>query len=362
MTVALKPWLWRLTIFALTLLLCLSLFRDDVSRSLFSSSGTNDPNTCSISRSLARSLHLQTPVSYTRLRIDVAEAETGHAFNNTSDNVSKKLGSDMPAMHPLRRTWTFNLAAADGGSCTTSTTLQLPRPPSTPPNAANIVFGVATHLTRLEDSLQAFSHWAGNTAITIYALVNRERITDRDTARVTRKAADLGVKLDIARQNLSGPPHSTIGDRYFAMIKHVHERINQQEQAIQWAGFIDDDTFFPSTRALLRFLDAYNASQPHYIGGLSEDVVLLDLIGRMAYGGAGIFLSLPMLAQVYEHWDDCNDHHIVQGDKRLRSCILAHTPSELEVEEKLHQVSGRQGYSPSHRHKSGIANCETQTD
>ena len=192
---ALKPWLWRFTFFAVAGLLCLSLFRDDTTRSLFSN-GTNDHPTCSLSRSLAWSLHLTTPVSYTRLRIDVADVETDRA-SNTSDNVSKELGIDMPALHLLRRKWNFDLTAADEGNCTTSTTIGMPRPPSAPANATNIVFGVSTQLERLEDSLQAFSHWAGDTGTTIYALVNREGVADRDIARITRKAADLGMALDI---------------------------------------------------------------------------------------------------------------------------------------------------------------------
>lgn len=338
---ALKSWLWRLTLFAIAVLLCLSLFGEDASRSLFSNDADNR-STCSLSRSLARSLHLATPVSYTRLRIDVAEAETDHASDQTNGNASKKLRIDMPAMHPLRRKWNFDLVPPpDDASCTTSTTIEMPRPPSTPPNATNIVFGVSTPLKRLEDSLQAFLHWAANTGTTIYALVNREHASDRDMARVTRKAAAMGITLDIARQNISSAD-SSVGDRYFAMIKHVYERVSQQEQDIQFAGFVDDDTFFPSMRALLDRLDAYDASQPHYIGGLSEDMVLLDLIGHMAYGGAGVFLSLPMLAQVYEHWDDCEEHHTPGGgDKRLKECILGHTTSKLEVEEKLHQVCAK---------------------
>lgn len=341
--------------FAIAVLLCLTLFGEDINRSLFRN-GAGGRSTCSLSRSLARSLQLTTPVSYTRLRIDVVEAEgeAGYASSNTSDNASKELGIDMPTMHPLRRKWNFDLvAAADEASCTTSTTLEMPRPPHTPPDAQHIVFGVSTPLHRLEDSLQAFSHWAAHTGTTIYALVDREHASDRNIARLTRKAANMGISLDIARQNVSSE-ESSFGDRYFAMVKHVYERVRQQEQGLQFVGFIDDDTFFPNMRALLERLGTYDAAQPHYIGGLSEDQVLLDLIGHMAYGGAGVFLTLPMLAQVYEHWDDCEEHHSPGGgDKRLKECILGHTTSELEVEEKLHQVCATHSNarSASVRHK-----------
>ncbi len=122
-------------------------------------------------------------------------------------------------------------------------------------------------------------------------------------------------------------------DQYFSLVKLLHN----ERQGAQWAAFIDDDTFFLSMPALVDSLARYDPSQPYYIGSLSEDFVQMSLWGFMAYGGAGIFVSMPLLAQLNTVYDQCYSVKFT-GDRRIAQCIYHQTVTKLTIEQSLHQV------------------------
>lgn len=344
-----KPLLWQLGFLAVMglLFICILKGKYDSPYGVPLDDDYSTEHTCSLSSSIAEDLKLTDPVSYGRLRIDVEESAWYHRLGNDSE--IKDLGISLPSLRRLSKEDGFFVAAEDE-TCVNQTTIKIRKPSPSDVDASNIVFGVATNLDRLEESLLAFSHWAGGTGTKILSLVainndadadadaDTDADIDQETAdridKILRDAEDLGIDLEIARQNLSS--ESTDGDRYFALTKQLYE--HRPENSPPWAAFIDDDTFFPSMYALLQRLDQYDVSQPQYIGGLTEDLHQMQFFGYMAYGGGGVFLSWPLLAQVYENFEECNGTAIEGGDKRLADCIYAHTTTKLSWESDLHQT------------------------
>jgi hypothetical protein len=197
-----------------------------------------------------------------------------------------------------------------------------PRPQA---DASHIVFGVATTLERLDQSLDAFAHWAGGSKTKIYAIIELQR---DDTTAVQQRARALGFELEITESS------ADFNDRYFSLVKLLFEK----GRNAQWAAIIDDDTFFLSMASLVARLATYDSKQPQYIGGISEDFVQMGLWGYMAYGGAGIFISMPLLRQINTVYETCYEARQWSGDRRIAHCIYQNTATKLSVEHSLHQV------------------------
>jgi hypothetical protein len=110
----------------------------------------------------------------------------------------------------------------------------------------------------------------------------------------------------------------------------------------QWFVVIDDDTFFPSLPNLLAALRPFDPLEPWYIGQLSDSWPTVGrLFGIMAYGGAGIILSLPVLETMYENFDECNVEGL-EGDQLYAYCLGEVMPqAELTLLSGLHQLDMR---------------------
>lgn len=98
----------------------------------------------------------------------------------------------------------------------------------------------------------------------------------------------------------------------------------------------DDDTYFLSMPKLFKMLDKYDYTKSVYIGALTDDWRQADS-GMIAYGGAGVVLSMPLLEELQPHWGECKQS-TKPGDYRLANCIYAHTHTRLSIEWGLHQT------------------------
>lgn len=207
----------------------------------------------------------------------------------------------------------------------------VPLPVSKPPvkvDASHIDFGVATTLGRLNDSIDAFSHWAGYTQTRIFALIEpdkKERIHE-----VQMKADSMGINLFVTESN------EEYQRRYFSLVAHLADNMQRKTQ---WSCVIDDDTFFLSMTELVKALGEYDARKPMYVGGLSESIGQLGSFGLMGFGGAGVFLSRPLIEQISEPaiFSDCqNSPHT--GDRRISLCVYQNTPTRLTINHRLRQL------------------------
>jgi hypothetical protein len=207
--------------------------------------------------------------------------------------------------------------------------LELPEPLKQP-NGSHLLFGIATRLDRLESSLHQLAHWAGHTGVKMVIIIPVvERPSELD--RVRQEAASLGIDMKILESKLEN--HE---DQYFTLVKELY---NNKQPETEWAVIMDDDAFFPSISALVQYLSGYDASKPWYIGSLTEDFRQMMTFGLMGYGGGGIFLSIPLLAElnVPEVYSQCFDHKAI-GDRQVADCIYLHTLTKLTPEPRLHQT------------------------
>ncbi|SCZ96971.1 BZ3501_MvSof-1269-A2-R1_Chr1-2g00882 [Microbotryum saponariae] len=114
-------------------------------------------------------------------------------------------------------------------------------------------------------------------------------------------------------------------------------------RSFKWFIFNDDDTFWLDMRALRRMLAKYDPSTPLFVGATSESVNQLQQFGRMAFGGAGMLASAPLLHKMNNNWDECYKQfrQIFGGDEMLTRCAAlakGATKQTVTTEEKgLHQ-------------------------
>ncbi|KAL2861359.1 hypothetical protein BJX68DRAFT_2915 [Aspergillus pseudodeflectus] len=216
----------------------------------------------------------------------------------------------------------------DDCSIPTSISLEV-SPPPIHVDASHFDFGVATKVDRLSESLDAFVHWAGHTRTRIFALVE----PDERIPEVLAKAEKLGVNLFVTE---SDDEYQT---RYFGLISHLAENLREETR---WSCIIDDDTFFPSMSALIEAFEKYDHTQQMYVGGVSESVAQIGLFGLMGFGGAGVFLSRPLVEQLSkpEVFEACQQSEYT-GDRRISLCVYQYSNAHLTIDHRLRQLDFR---------------------
>ena len=356
---------WNLTLVCLVFFVCYLIYHSHgegdlhyLIDSLKGASASAAQLSCDVDMAQLSRLNLTSAFEYTRVEINVKYAAIA-AFDPQGSGIA-----DLEVSIP--RPTLLNQTVQDGPhadseelpelpqlpppTCPESviSTLQFPRLPPRP-DASHLIFGFATTLKRLNDSLDAISHWASGTNARLFALIEPASHLEA----VEEKAAQLGINLHISISDVE------YNDRYFSLVKFLSDNRNDRTQ---WIGILDDDTFFPSIGALISRLATYNHTQEHYIGGVSEDRKQVHVDGFMAFGGAGILLSLPLVDAMMPHYAACmGEKHL--GDKRIAYCIYKHTHTKLTWEKGLHQCdmhgdssgfyeSGRQQPLSVHHYKS----------
>ncbi|KAB8226715.1 hypothetical protein BDV33DRAFT_162642 [Aspergillus novoparasiticus] len=290
-----------------------------------SSSGTgvvanNDRNssTCYVDAERLKSLGYNSSAEYRRWEIAVRRSKSHHGVSDTLD-------VPVPKFEILDLDTDDDRIYLPETQCVPTATIEAPAAKARA-DASHMVFGVSTSLERLSDSLGPFAHWAGGTGARIFAMV--DVVPQKEKLKVLNRAQELDIKLTIIESKEEWL------DRYFRLTKVLWEN---RDAHTQWAVIIDDDTFFPSMSNLVERLATYDATKPYYIGAPTENWGQMNIFSFMAYGGAGIFLSIPLLQQMNEVYDICyafKDH----GDKRISQCIYQHTTTKLTWERGLFQV------------------------
>jgi hypothetical protein len=200
------------------------------------------------------------------------------------------------------------------------------------PDASHIVFGVATYLERLPDALRGFKNWATNTQARFVISVEPHNPKNPDEM-TTSEAVELfkqhGMQLTIIE--------STKGvlERYVSLLEVLHDHVDSNTR---WVSIIDDDTFFFDMNSLLTMLNKYPTDESYYVGATSENKQYVDDGGIWAIGGAGIFMTVPLLQQLSPHFDECTRGPIKFGDAHIANCVLTYSYTKLSIEHGLYQL------------------------
>lgn len=208
-----------------------------------------------------------------------------------------------------------------------------------PVDASNMIFGLQTTIERLNDTVKHLARWLPHTGARLYAVVIDMRdgkeipADDNEMQALEKRMRDVGIEASVVH-----PLDQTdsFAQRYFSIVKVLY---NARNDKTQWMICIDDDTFFPSMNDLQNMLKEHDHQKPQYLGNLSEDWWAVDHYGLMAFGGAGVLLSTPMVKVIIEHYDECKQRpRTTAGDVTLMDCIYRFSSTKLTPIPSLHQI------------------------
>ena len=203
-------------------------------------------------------------------------------------------------------------------------------------DASNVLFGMSTLLSRLEDSISFLERWLAHTGASFFVIVvnsEEDRKPDKKKmASLQSHMRELGIKVTLVKPSKD----DDMAHRYFSLVKLLYSK---HDKSTQWIGIVDDDTFFPSMHTLINTLGNYDPRQELYVGGMSEEWWSVVLYGLMAFGGAGLFLSVPMAALIDANYKACTEQSgSSAGDMRIVECIQWHSHVKLTPIPALHQM------------------------
>ncbi|KHE83135.1 glycosyltransferase family 31 protein [Neurospora crassa] len=229
-------------------------------------------------------------------------------------------------------------------------------------NASDFMFGVSTTYKRFVDPktnpTNEWKYWltdnngSSNGGKLLLMLMGA---SDSEMADVREQLTSVGIDVDVYRSS----PSDEMAVRYLTLVPTLYNHPLRSQK--KWLVTCDDDTFFPSLHALIAQFETYDHTKPKYIGTFSEDSNNVMRHGEQAFGGAGVFLSVPLAALVTENFAQCKSPEKIkeantgwgpQGDVLLRKCIYEHSPVRLTLLDSLWQLDMLG--DPSGFYESGI--------
>jgi hypothetical protein len=194
---------------------------------------------------------------------------------------------------------------------------------------SKLLFGLATTVDRLDRLLPSLLYSYGNTKAGLIVLVPE---SDDDLEKQETYFRNRGLDLTL----IASPLDFTA--RYFGMVEAFTEHIRKHRPHTTWVGFSDDDTFFLSLPTIAEELKLFDEKKKHYIGSLSEASWQVDTFGHIAFGGAGVFVSKPLLDVLMKYYDECQSWGEQPGDQKLGQCIQRFGDTPLTLWPSLYQM------------------------
>lgn len=240
----------------------------------------------------------------------------------------------------------------------------------------HLLFGVASRYERLNESLPVFAHWLAGTGARLVAVAADAELpyTNFDLAALEAAYRRAGIDARIIPPSLkTGVPRKTKSNQHEARpgrpppIEQLHLMLirdlldadadeagwrgtSEGSTETRWLGVLDDDTFFPSLYPLARELARHDHARPALLGQLADSLASVRRYGVMAYGGAGVFVSVPLARRLAPRLEDCIRESESNegrggtaggGDVMLRDCVRRYTAVSLTLVEGLHQLDIR---------------------
>lgn len=237
--------------------------------------------------------------------------------------------------------------AAIYGDCAPSLHVEVPASGlASTVNASDFIFGISTTYERLNkgrrDIIGDWQYWltdgygTSNGAKLILILVGAN---DDELREARALLYDAGIDALVDR---SVDEHMPV--RYVKLVSYLYRQ--EAARSRKWLVLCDDDTFYPSMHGLIEQLETYDHTRELYIGTLSEDMGAIQRHGSQAFGGAGVFLSMPMARRITDVTTSCTTETKVneagwQGDKLLRNCIYQNSETRLSLLSSLWQLDFR---------------------
>ena len=234
-------------------------------------------------------------------------------------------------------------AKASITSCLPPLTLEVHHGAPALTDASNMIFGVQTTISRLRDTLKHLNRWLPYTGARLYCIVKQDEGThaqQNDMNALQKEFRSKGMNVTLLHP-VRVKDH--FEQRYFSLVSVMYAARDAQTE---WMITIDDDTFFPSLDRLKNELHHLDPRKEHYLGALSEDWGAVNMYGLMAFGGASIIMSVPMVKILDEHKHECADHpRTSAGDITIMDCICRFSTTKLTNIPELYQMDIKQDRS-----------------
>ena len=229
-------------------------------------------------------------------------------------------------------------------------------------NASDFMFGVSTTYKRFTDPqtspVNEWTYWLtdgnGNSnGGKLLLMLLDASIAELEDA--SDQLTEAGIDVDLYRSDASMP----MAVRYLTLVPTMYN--HPEREGRRWLVTADDDTYFPSFHALAERFHHYDDKKPMYVGTFSEDVNNIDRHGPQAFGGAGVFLSIPAAKKIAKDYKSCKTDEKIreadsgwgpQGDILLRKCIYENSDTKLTLLNDLWQLD--MYGDPSGFYESGI--------
>ena len=223
--------------------------------------------------------------------------------------------------------------------CLSPLYLSVAQPPHAPEDAidaSSLMFGMQTTLSRLHDTVKHLERWLAYSQAKLHAIVQeKEGEPANDAEMVILQEVFKNRHMDALVRHPLNKEH-VFQQRYFSIVESLYEA---RTPNTKWIILVDDDTFYPNMKRLMAALDKFDHTQPMYVGAISEDWNAIQRYGIMGFGGAGIYLSVPMAEIIVAHKEECNDHtRTSAGDITVFDCIYRFTEVKLTPLVGAHQM------------------------
>lgn len=232
--------------------------------------------------------------------------------------------------------------ADDDSSQTCDDPLEVPVTQSRFPGTVDLsdfMFAISTTYGRLNDPesspIKEWAFWLtdsnghSNGGKLLLQLIDASNTELED---ITDRLARAGIDADVAHSD----HRLEMAVRYLGLVPTLYN--HPEARFKKWLVLCDDDTYFPAMHSLIDRFQEFDHHKAMYIGTLSEDVGALERHGSQAFGGAGVFLSLPLAKHVSKIYSTCRTKNKIresdsgwgpQGDIILRKCIYENTNVRL---------------------------------
>lgn len=226
--------------------------------------------------------------------------------------------------------------------CPLHTVSILPSQKPTRYSASSILFGVAMSVDEIPKSLKHWRFWARNFKAAFYVLLpstDYHRI--KEAEEMFRGTLGLKAKVEAVRDT---------DDPAKLMIILVKRMKTAAPLDVRWFMLLNAGTFVTSLDDVLLALEPHDSMQALYMGAVTESKGQRDQYGMLAYGGAGIVLSRPLVDSISTNSKSNKTALLISvnqclkiqdmpyGDGLLSMCINRFTTAELTILPTFHQT------------------------
>ncbi|CAF3825852.1 unnamed protein product [Rotaria sp. Silwood1] len=200
-----------------------------------------------------------------------------------------------------------------------------------------IYFAITTNRYRIRETIEFLKFWAITPGIRCLMVFESKSLPSENY--IQRYLATHGISCKIQTSNAT-----RYEERYLELIQQVWYSSNTSSyvdlEKVAWFAFGDDDTVW-FLNNLLQTLKYYNASDPIYLGNISDNLDALQRHGTyFAFGGGGILLSRTLALQAAQQSKDCQRlvHNTFGGDMMIGKCINEILKINLTKNKNFHQM------------------------